>query len=169
VPLSPGMTRRLPGRQPVNADGCLAEGCERVVMCRSLCTQHYQRQKRLGTLDPPTRNPIAEFWSRSEPQGECLIRTGCTTPDGYGRLAVAGVDTYAHRYAYQLTYGSVPDGLVIDHLCRNPSCVQPAHLQAVTYQVNTLRGRHSHLKRRDTCGCAICEPVLHRLDLRTTA
>lgn len=64
---------------------------------------------------------------------------------GYGRFrrsrqGDAYPSVFAHRFSYELVNGLIPDGLVIDHLCRNPSCVNPAHLEAVTQQVNTLRG-----------------------------
>lgn len=50
--------------------------------------------------------------------------------------------TTAHRVSYELYIGAIPDGLVIDHLCRNHGCVNPAHLEAVTRRENTRRGNH---------------------------
>jgi hypothetical protein len=69
----------------------------------------------------------------------CWIWTGSKTPLGYGKLSVNRRNTYAHRLAWEYLRGPIPDGLVIDHLCRNPSCVNPAHLEPVTQQVNTQR------------------------------
>jgi hypothetical protein len=51
---------------------------------------------------------------------------------------------YAHRLAYQLLVGPIPEGLVIDHLCRNPPCQNPAHMECVTHRENTLRGASPH-------------------------
>lgn len=57
---------------------------------------------------------------------------------GYGRSS--GPDNRAHRASWIFTNGPIPDGLVIDHLCRNKSCINPAHLEVVRQAVNTWRG-----------------------------
>ena len=71
----------------------------------------------------------------------CWEWTGCRSPRGYGRFRWdQGRGDAAHRYAYERFLGPIPDGLVIDHLCRNPGCVNPGHLEAVTQRENVLRG-----------------------------
>lgn len=70
----------------------------------------------------------------------CWQWTGCLGSDGYGVLKIAGRRRKAHVVAYELHLGLVPDGLVLDHLCRNRGCVNPAHLDPVTEAVNILRG-----------------------------
>lgn len=61
---------------------------------------------------------------------------------GYGTLTInrTGGKVLAHRFSYEHHFGPIPTGLTIDHLCRNTLCVNPAHLEAVTQRVNTLRG-----------------------------
>lgn len=71
---------------------------------------------------------------------ECWNWTGTIKSDGYGTAWFRGRTLGAHRIAYQLLVGSVPDGLCLDHLCRNRSCVNPAHLEPVTTRENILRG-----------------------------
>lgn len=77
----------------------------------------------------------------------CVEWTGSVTASGYGRLSVARKTYRAHRVAYALFIGSLPDynhsspnKLVIDHRCRNKLCVAPWHLELVTDRENILRG-----------------------------
>ena len=61
-------------------------------------------------------------------------------PDGYGAVRMRGRMMMAHRAMYELLVGPIPEGLTIDHLCRNRGCVNPAHLEPVTRGENVLRG-----------------------------
>jgi hypothetical protein len=79
-----------------------------------------------------------------EPNSGCWIWLGCRDKAGYGRVSVKGLSNLdvenAHRVAYELFRGSIPIGHVIDHLCRNKWCVNPAHLDAVPQRLNLARG-----------------------------
>lgn len=81
------------------------------------------------------------FWLKVWPRGDCWEWRGYVMPEGYGQAQDAnGRITTAHRIAYELAKGSLPPGIVPDHLCRHRWCVRPSHLEAVTEQVNILRG-----------------------------
>jgi len=71
----------------------------------------------------------------------CWNWTGATNGIGYGKISAAGKYTMAHRVAYELFVGPIPAELVIDHLCRNPSCVNPSHLEPVPQLENIKRGK----------------------------
>lgn len=81
------------------------------------------------------------FWANVDKSGECWLWTAATTREGYGTIRFNGVTTCAHRIAYELLVGPIPQGLELDHLCRTPACVNPAHLEPVTHRENMLRGR----------------------------
>lgn len=83
------------------------------------------------------------------PIAGCWVWGGAADKLGYGRINVGGVIRLAHRVSYELRKGKIPEGLELDHLCRNPSCVNPDHLEAVTRKVNTDRGlcAETHKKR----------------------
>ena len=74
-----------------------------------------------------------------DPASKCWNWTGCVMPGGYGQFRSDG-EAIAHRWSYKRFRGPIPDGMDIDHLCRNRRCVNPSHLEAVTRQENLLRG-----------------------------
>ena len=87
--------------------------------------------------------PIKDrFWEKVKKTKSCWNWTGKTkTTRGYGVLWFGGGKTIsAHRFSYEIHNGKIPNGLQIDHLCRNRKCVNPEHLEAVTDKVNVLRG-----------------------------
>jgi hypothetical protein len=70
----------------------------------------------------------------------CWVWQGGSTPKGYGRFWDGERMVGPHRFAYALLVEPIPEGKQIDHLCRNPSCVNPDHLDVVTPGENTHRG-----------------------------
>jgi HNH endonuclease len=83
-----------------------------------------------------------QFWPKVDKSGECWTWTGYVNQSGYGRfyLSTEKRATMAHRFAYEQIVGPIPEGLTLDHLCRNRGCVNPAHLEPVTNRENVLRG-----------------------------
>lgn len=75
----------------------------------------------------------------------CWIRVGCTTNKGYGQVSIGGKREYAHRAMYEQEVGPIPPGLQLDHLCRQPKCIRPDHLEPVTHAKNLQRGNGTKL------------------------
>jgi hypothetical protein len=91
------------------------------------------------------------FWLKVTKTEQCWLWTA-STQRGYGAFAVrAGKLIRAHRFSYELLVGPIPEGLVIDHLCRVRACVNPAHMEVVTMGENTARSNRAktqtHCKR----------------------
>ena len=89
--------------------------------------------------------PIKErFWSKVDKQQTCWVWVAGKSNAGYGYISESRNSirkTFrAHCLAYEWLIGPIPKGLVLDHLCRNRACVNPAHLEAVSNKVNILRG-----------------------------
>lgn len=83
------------------------------------------------------------FWAKVDKTDECWLWTAATNRLGYGdfwdgtkRLSGANRIVRAHRFAYELQIGRIPDGLEIDHVCHVRSCVNPEHLRTVTRKQN---------------------------------
>lgn len=85
---------------------------------------------------------LDRFWSKVDKSGDCWIWTAAKFGNGYGMFSpdYRGKSWLAHRFAYEMKVGPIPEGLTIDHLCRKHACVNPAHLEPVTKRENTLRG-----------------------------
>ena len=98
------------------------------------------------------------FWAKVDRSGECWVWNGARDKRGYGRVGIKeqGISKtfLAHRVAF-LYENVVPEGFELDHLCRNPSCVRPAHLEVVTHTENVGRGfagvLNNHMTRRTEC------------------
>lgn len=88
---------------------------------------------------------VDRFWAKVDRRGanDCWPWKA-STKKGHGMVwAMRNGERFvfmAHRVAYELLVGPIPDGLVLDHLCRNRGCCNPRHLEPVTNEQNILRG-----------------------------
>ena len=103
-----------------------------------------------------TKHPVEatkRFWAKVNTEGQCWVWLGARNQNGYGRFWHDVKMVTAHRFAYEEAHGPVVSGLVLDHLCRNRSCVRPGHLEPVSGHENTLRGesRAAANARRTHC------------------
>ena len=73
----------------------------------------------------------------------CWNWCGYLNSNGYGKLGIKMKTHYSHRISYFIFKGEIPEGLVVDHKCRNRSCVNPDHLRAVTRRTNTIENSSS--------------------------
>lgn len=111
------------------------------------------KSKSCGCLQREQRESFdydSAFWEKVEKTDGCWIWLGAKTTTGYGIFKVKNKNVYAHRYSYELDKGTkIPGKLVIDHLCRHHSCVNPRHLEPVTLGENVWRGVVA--RRRNLC------------------
>lgn len=96
-----------------------------------------------------------------EPMSGCWLWLGALSPSAsgkwpYGIVRGARKMEMAHRVSYELHRGAIPVGLVLDHLCRNTLCVNPAHLEPVTRKENTKRGLVSEVTKARNAAITHC-------------
>lgn len=126
---------------------CVVATCTSNAVAKGLCNRHWRRNHLYGDPLASAPQPTVEerFWAKVDKTDTCWLWTGAISDTGYGAFR-AEVLTSAHRYSYELNVGPIPDGLVLDHLCRNRACCNPEHLEAVTQRVNTYRGEAPTVK-----------------------
>lgn len=120
---------------------------------RGWCQKHYRRWQNhgdpLATVGqrfqwPETLLRRLMFCAPESLATGCIEFTGARTSLGYGCVIDDGHQVLAHRAAYELTRGPIPDGMELDHLCQNPPCVNPGHLEPVTHAENMRRAMSTH-------------------------
>lgn len=140
-------------RKVTKNDPCAIDGCENLTLARGWCSKHYARWKAHGdpekvlprTGGPKVQDPAKLFWAKVDADGDCWEWMGARNPKGYGIFGTKGKNVYAHRFAWEILVGPIPDGLIIDHRCKNTPCVNPDHLEPVTYSENITRGAGPYL------------------------
>lgn len=140
---------------PLVHRSCLIGGCPEYVVAKGYCNRHYLQLRNGSTrkIAYPSSRATTKSYARFQKLfvvgtasdhrpdlGSCWLGKAVVRRDGYWQFWLNGKHVYAHRFSYEHHKGSIPDGLDIDHLCRRRHCVNPDHLEAVTTQVNLLRG-----------------------------
>lgn len=114
--------------------------CGRSHYARNFCHAHYSQLRRgreLRPLQHHVRGSVRErLDAHTDKSGECWEWTAAKNWKGYGEIRVGRSNQRAHRVAVELDRGPIPPGMVVDHMCHNPGCVRPAHLQIVTPKQN---------------------------------
>lgn len=151
-------------RRRIKGGPCSIEGCDGVKFCRGWCKRHYDRWSRLGDPTAGKLLPMPErFWDKvsKSPDDGCWLWTSALTVERHGVFRLEGRTVSAHRLAYEMAVGQIPEGLEIDHTCHSRDltcrggkacmhrrCVNPDHLEPVTHLVNVQRGRTNGNKTR---------------------
>lgn len=118
---------------------CSYQDCERTdIIARGYCHKHYQLGVAHGWIIQRKHLPPEARLERDTedlPNG-CKVWTGAINSAGYGLITVNGKVTRAHRYAWERVNGSIPEGMLIDHICHNRACVEVTHLRLATRAQN---------------------------------
>lgn len=111
--------------------------------------------------------PLARFMAKVEFTATCWMWRGARSELGYGRFRLPDRLVQAHRFSYEALVGPIPEGMTLDHICRNPPCVWPDHLEPVAIGENTRRGLMPEILRQRAAAITHC-PKGHPYDDENT-
>lgn len=99
----------------------------------------------------PVQTTEQRFWAKVVKSDGCWSWKAQHTAAGYGAFWIGKRIKYAHRMTYEYVVGPIPEGLELDHLCRNPGCCNPSHLEPVTHGENMRRAVRNKYQRKNSC------------------
>lgn len=121
------------------APTCTVDGCDKKHFGKGMCSKHWERVRRNGSIDISLRviDPDVDvrkitsirLAQNSKRVGECIEYTGTTDPTGYGVIQISRKRTKAHRVSFELHNGPIPEGMMVRHKCDNRPCINPDHLE----------------------------------------
>lgn len=126
---------------------CKLQNCELKHKGLGYCKLHYIRYKNNGTTESTVirNNDKKRFFSKVDKTNGCWLWTGQLNKFGYGKFFAKKKHLAAHRYSYELHNNTkLPPRksyMCLDHICRIRHCVNPKHLELVTYSENISRGK----------------------------
>lgn len=109
-------------------------------------------------MDDQAMTVEQRFFSYIESVDDCWIWGGTRDGKGYGSFSIKHRYHRAHRVCYEFLLGPIPEGHDLDHLCRNPLCVNVGHLEPVTRLENSMRGEHPNYVAHRNGTCRVGHP-----------
>lgn len=117
---------------------CTVDDCQKKVHRRAWCRRHYVRWQKHGDVNfTKYAMSVDDAFERYTLKSEgCWLWVGSVHHSGYGSVSVDGKNLRVHRVAWERANGPIPDGMLVDHVCRNRNCVRLEHLRLATHKQN---------------------------------
>ena len=114
---------------------CLMDGCHEKKHALNFCMMHYARFRKHGDASITLR-PRKSWPEDAIEEVDCLVWPYNLDTHGYGTVTVNRKKKLAHRHAWECANGTIQSGMLVDHMCHNPSCIKIEHLRLATRSQN---------------------------------